>query len=168
MEDDTRSIWDRGNAAFRRDWVWRGTPTGKRPKNSFGTGSQALMPGQDRQVSVLGGQSLAVSKYSRHPSESAELIRFLTSREMQLKLSRKRNPCYLGSGSSTKTQRILTRVLNSRALEGGADWPEVFPGLRQFAANTTRKCREHTIRRFIPRWRARSALKRPWQTCRRS
>lgn len=110
MEDDTRSIWDRGNAAFRRDWVWRGTPTGKRPKNSFGTGSQALMPRQDRQVSVLGGQSLAVSKYSRHPSESAELIRFLTSREMQLKLSQEEsllpgirefyeNPTYLDARS---------------------------------------------------------------------
>lgn len=85
MEEDTRAIWDRGNAAFFRDWVWRGTP-GERPGN-FGTSAVTLLPAEDRQVAVLGGQSLAVSKYSRHPRQAAELIRFLTSRNVQLKLS---------------------------------------------------------------------------------
>jgi trehalose/maltose transport system substrate-binding protein len=85
-EADARNIWDSGNAAFRRDWVWRGNSTLRVPDaaeaGKFGT---SLPPsGGAGHVSVLGGQSVAVSKFSVHPREAAELVRYLTSREVQM------------------------------------------------------------------------------------
>jgi trehalose/maltose transport system substrate-binding protein len=85
-EADVRNIWDSGNAAFRRDWVWRGNaPTrlqGAAEPGKFGT---SLPPsGGTGQVSVLGGQSVAISKYSGHPREAAELAKYLASRDVQL------------------------------------------------------------------------------------
>ncbi len=87
MEGDSRSIWNQGNAAFARDWIWRGTERGSAITPE--TASMTLIPGEgERQASVLGGQSLAISKYSRHPREAAQLIRYLTSQKVQLQLSK--------------------------------------------------------------------------------
>jgi trehalose/maltose transport system substrate-binding protein len=36
-----------------------------------------------RHAAALGGENLAVSRYSRHPAEAASLVRFLTSRAEQ-------------------------------------------------------------------------------------
>jgi len=85
-EDDSRNIWDSGNAAFRRDWVWRGNPRGGTETAIVpGKFSTALLPsGGSGHASALGGQSLSVSKYSAHPREAAELVRYLTRREIQM------------------------------------------------------------------------------------
>lgn len=85
LEQDDRNIWERGNAAFRRDWTWRRAPLGKSQEGTAITAISPL-PGDGAEVTVLGGESLAISTYSRHPRESAELIRFLTSREIQARL----------------------------------------------------------------------------------
>ena len=82
MEEDGRSIWEKGNAAFRRDWTWR-TPYEK-PLSS--ETAISLLPQDGAQATVLGGESLAISRYSKHPREAAELIRFLTSRDVQARL----------------------------------------------------------------------------------
>ena len=87
MEEDGRNMWDRGDVAFRRDWTWRATPFGKMPEPDQGAVAITLIPQEGKQqAAVLGGESLSVSKYSRHPREAAEFIRYLTSREVQLKL----------------------------------------------------------------------------------
>lgn len=90
-ESDTRSVWDEGNAAFRRDWVWRGNPPdGTAESIVAGKYGVSLPPsGGAGHASVLGGQSLAVSKYSQHPKEAAELVRYLTSRQVQMWLWQK-------------------------------------------------------------------------------
>jgi trehalose/maltose transport system substrate-binding protein len=85
-EADVRNIWDSGNAAFRRDWVWRGNAATRLPDvaepGKFGT---SLPPsGGAGHASALGGQALMVSKYSAHPREAAELVRYLTSRDVQM------------------------------------------------------------------------------------
>ena len=86
MEEDDRSMWDKGNVAFRRDWTWRGTPFGKLQEAGAGDTAIALLPQDGTEATTLGGESLAISRYSRYPRESAELIRYLTSRDMQFKL----------------------------------------------------------------------------------
>lgn len=87
-ESDSRNVWDAGNAAFKRDWVWRGRRD--RELQEFGGKFQAataLLPtGGAGHASVLGGQSLAISKYSQHPKEAAEFIRYMTSRGTQIDL----------------------------------------------------------------------------------
>ena len=85
-EADAQNIWDSGNAAFRRDWVWRGNPMEKLPEAAYVGKFGITVPpsGGTGHASVLGGQSLAVSKFSVHPREAAELVRYLTSREVQM------------------------------------------------------------------------------------
>ena len=91
MEEDSRNLWDAGNAAFRRDWVWKEPTIGKLPNSpAEETVEVALLPsGGAGPASVFGGESLAVSKYSDHPREAIELIRYLTSRDVQLELWRR-------------------------------------------------------------------------------
>ncbi len=87
MEEDGRNMWEKGNVAFRRDWTWRGTPFGDIHGSNQRNVAITLLPREGgNEASVLGGESLAISRYSRHQREAAQLIRFLTSREVQLKL----------------------------------------------------------------------------------
>lgn len=86
MEEDGRSIWDKGDAAFRRDWTWRGTPFGKLQVAGSGTTAIALLPQDGMEATVRGGESFAISAYSKYPRQSAELIRYLTSRDVQFRL----------------------------------------------------------------------------------
>ena len=85
-EADAENIWDSGNAAFQRGWVWRGNPTGKLADAANGGNFGVTLPpsGGTGHVSVLGGQSVAVSKFSTHPREATELVRYLTSRDVQM------------------------------------------------------------------------------------
>jgi trehalose/maltose transport system substrate-binding protein len=85
-EADVRNIWHSGNAAFRRDWVWPGNGAARLPDVAEPWKFSTSLPpsGGAGHVSVLGGQSLAVSRYSAHPREAAELVRYLTSRDVQM------------------------------------------------------------------------------------
>jgi trehalose/maltose transport system substrate-binding protein len=89
-EQDSRNVLHAGNAAFARDWLWRqfsGESLIPNPKAMIAT---ALLPsGPAGRASTLGGQSLAISKYSHHPQEAAALVRYLTSHDEQLTLWKK-------------------------------------------------------------------------------
>ncbi len=86
-EQDSRNVLHAGNAAFARDWLWRqfsGESSLPNPNEMIGI---ALLPaGPAGRASTLGGQSLAVSKDSKHPEEAAALVRYLTSHDEQLAL----------------------------------------------------------------------------------
>lgn len=89
-EQDSRNVLHAGNAAFERDWLWRQFSEESLIPNSKAMIAIALLPGGSAgRASTLGGQSLAISKYSKHPRESAELIRYLTSHDEQLTLWKK-------------------------------------------------------------------------------
>jgi trehalose/maltose transport system substrate-binding protein len=89
-EQDSRNVFHAGNAAFARDWLWRQFSQESVTPNSNSAIAIALLPGgRARRASTLGGQSLAISKYSKHPHEAAELIRYLTSHDEQLALWKK-------------------------------------------------------------------------------
>jgi trehalose/maltose transport system substrate-binding protein len=86
-EQDSRNVLHAGNAAFERDWLGRQFSEETLLPNSTARFAIALMPaGPARRASTLGGQSLAISKYSVHPKEAAALIRYLTSHDEQLTL----------------------------------------------------------------------------------
>jgi len=86
-EQDSRNVWNAGNAAFARDWIWRqykGELLEPSLKDKIGI---ALLPaGPAGRAGTLGGQSLAISKYSAHPQEAAALVKFLTSHDTQMNL----------------------------------------------------------------------------------
>ena len=89
-EQDSRNVLHAGNAAFARDWLWRQFSEEHLLPVSSATFEVALMPtGPAGRASTLGGQSLAISKYSKHPEEAASLIRYLTSHDEQLILWKK-------------------------------------------------------------------------------
>ncbi len=86
-EQDSRNVLHAGNAAFARDWLWRQFSLELLSDNLRSSISIALLPaGPVRRASALGGQSLSVSKYSKHPQEAVDLIRYLTSHDEQLNL----------------------------------------------------------------------------------
>lgn len=87
-EEDSRNLWASGNAAFTRDWVWIIFALDKKGDSPIrGKVAATRLPsGGAGQVSVVGGQALAISKYSAHPREAAEFVRYLTSRRIQLEL----------------------------------------------------------------------------------
>ena len=86
---DAQNVWIAGNAAFMRSWTIAYASSqalGSPIRNRFDV---SLLPGnQAGRVSVLGGSGLAVSRFSSHPREALELIRFLTSEDMQVRRSR--------------------------------------------------------------------------------
>jgi trehalose/maltose transport system substrate-binding protein len=140
MENDGRNLWDSGNAAFLRDWVWRGTPEGKRLSASpHGVFNISPLPsGGARHASVFGGQSLAVSKYSEHPREASEFVRYLTSREVQLRLWQEQstlpairefyeNPEYLAASPDLEQLKSLLTggAIDRPSAITGKQYPEV-------------------------------------------
>src|SRR5882724_8815629 len=88
-EWDSLNVWVAGDAAFMRHWPSAyvdSQAAGSPIRNKFDI---ALLPGgkADR-VGTLGGWGLAVSRFSAHPREALELLRYLTRRDLQLKRSR--------------------------------------------------------------------------------
>jgi trehalose/maltose transport system substrate-binding protein len=87
-EEDSRNLWASGNAAFARDWVWIAGALSK--ENSLpirGKVAATRLPsGGAGHVSALGGQTFAVSKYSAHPRQAAEFVRYLASPQVQFAL----------------------------------------------------------------------------------
>lgn len=80
-EEASRGVFQTGNAVFMRNWpyVWalvQAENSSVRGK----VGVVALPRGQGGEsAAALGGWHLAVSRYSRHPAEAIDLVRYLTS-----------------------------------------------------------------------------------------
>lgn len=85
-EEDARGVFQNGNAVFMRNWpyAWSlGNGGDSKIKDKIGVA--ALPKGGDggKNAATLGGWQLAVSKYSKEPKLAAELVMFLTSKEIQ-------------------------------------------------------------------------------------
>jgi trehalose/maltose transport system substrate-binding protein len=88
-EWDSLNVWVAGDAAFMRYWPSAyvdSQAAGSPIRNKFDI---ALLPGgKAGRVGTLGGWGFAVSRFSAHPREAVELVRYLTSRDVQVKRSR--------------------------------------------------------------------------------
>jgi len=82
-EDDSRLMWQKGNAAFLRNWsyVYALAQQDEDISGKFAVGP--LPTGSPDGAGVLGGWQLMVSRYSRHPVEAAKLVAFLAGVEEQ-------------------------------------------------------------------------------------
>jgi trehalose/maltose transport system substrate-binding protein len=88
-EWDALNAWVAGDAAFMRNWTIAyadSQAAGSAIRNKFDT---ALLPGgKAGRVGTLGGAGLAVSRFSAHPREALELVRYLCGRDVQVRRSR--------------------------------------------------------------------------------
>ncbi|WP_026379477.1 ABC transporter substrate-binding protein [Afifella pfennigii] len=85
-EEEARGVFQSGNALFMRNWPYAWALAQADDSPIRGKVSIAPLPrgGEDgRHAAALGGQSLAVSRYSQHPQIAADLVIFLTSQEEQ-------------------------------------------------------------------------------------
>src|SRR6202166_2215247 len=88
-EWDSLNVWVAGDAAFMRNWPFAyvdSQAAGSDIRNKF---EMALLPGgKGGRVGTFGGWGLAVSRFSAHPQEALELVRYLSRRDVQVKRSR--------------------------------------------------------------------------------
>jgi trehalose/maltose transport system substrate-binding protein len=88
-EWDSLNVWVAGDAAFMRNWPSAYVDSqneGSPIRNKFET---ALLPGgKGGRVGTFGGWGLGVSRFSAHPREALELVRYLSRRDVQVKRSR--------------------------------------------------------------------------------
>jgi trehalose/maltose transport system substrate-binding protein len=90
-ETDSAHVFDIGGAAFDR--IWGGAPIThdgqfrvlhlRRSLPSGKTGYTSIPAGPGGRSGTLGGSGVAVSRYSRHPEEAIEFVRFLIRKEIQ-------------------------------------------------------------------------------------
>jgi trehalose/maltose transport system substrate-binding protein len=86
-EEDARGVFQSGNAVFMRNWPYAWGLANAPDSPVKGKVGIAILPQGSgdgaRHAAALGGQQLAVSKYSAHPKEAADLVRYLTGADEQ-------------------------------------------------------------------------------------
>jgi trehalose/maltose transport system substrate-binding protein len=83
IEEDSRNIWQSGDAAFLRSWSYV-YPLAKRSPVVGHRFAVAPMPaGKGGRASVLGGWYLGISKHTRHRAEAIQFLRYMLSPEVQ-------------------------------------------------------------------------------------
>jgi len=87
LEDDSLRIWKNGDAAFMRNWPYAYVESMRPDSSVRNQVGVTLMPKGDqpgaRHADVLGGFQLMVSKKSANKDAAIELVKFLTSPEIQ-------------------------------------------------------------------------------------
>ena len=82
-EADSLNAFRSGHAAFLRYWSSGYHPIANFPSMRGRCGVALLPSGSGRRALAMGGFQLAVSSYSRHPREAAELVLYLTGSHVQ-------------------------------------------------------------------------------------
>lgn len=87
MEEESRGVWQLGNAVFHRNWPYAYSLGNGADSPIAGKFDVAPLPAGDgpdaRSAATLGGWNVAVSKYSPDPEAAIELALYLSSAEVQ-------------------------------------------------------------------------------------
>ena len=87
MEEETRGVFQSGNAVFMRNWPYAWTLSQAADSPVRGKVGLTVLPRGEgplsRHATTLGGWSLSVSKFSKRPEQAVALIKFLVSPEEQ-------------------------------------------------------------------------------------
>jgi trehalose/maltose transport system substrate-binding protein len=88
-EWDGTNVWAAGNAAFMRNWPQASVQSRAAASTIRDKFNVTLLPaGKAGRAGTLGGTSLAVSRFSAHPREALQLVRYLCSDPVQVRRSR--------------------------------------------------------------------------------
>ena len=85
-EEESRGVWQLGNAVFMRNWPYAyglGNGADSAVKGLFDVTTLPMAAEGDTSAATLGGWNLAVSKYSPDQEASIRLVKFLSSPEEQ-------------------------------------------------------------------------------------
>ena len=85
-EEESRGVFQAGNAVFMRNWPYAWALAQADASVIRGKVGVAVLPSggeAGRHAATLGGESLAVSKYSKHPAAAASLVLYMTSAAVQ-------------------------------------------------------------------------------------
>jgi trehalose/maltose transport system substrate-binding protein len=84
-EEESRGVFQAGNALFMRNWPYAWSLAQAPQSGIRGKVGVAVLPraATGAHVAALGGESLAVSRYSRHPAIAADLVLYMTSEAVQ-------------------------------------------------------------------------------------
>jgi trehalose/maltose transport system substrate-binding protein len=85
MEEDSRAVWQGGNAAFMRNWAYAYGLGNAEDSVIAGLFDVTSLPGAEagQSAAVLGGWQVAVSKHSDNVDAAAQLALWLTSKASQ-------------------------------------------------------------------------------------
>ncbi len=118
-EEDASNFWLAGSAAFARGWpsLYALSNESSSLSGKFGT---ALLPGGRKgRASTFGGMGLSVSRYSLHPKEAVEVVRYLLSAEVE-------RDRLIATGSIPSRMSLMEdSVLLKNSVFGG--WPKGQP-----------------------------------------
>ena len=88
-ELDASNMWQAGKAAFMRNWAYEYAADRAQGRRIRERSDIAPLPsGAAGMAATLGGSGFGVSRHSLHPREAAMLVRFLCSREEQVRRCR--------------------------------------------------------------------------------
>lgn len=83
-EEESRAVWQAGNAAFMRNWPYAYGLGNAEDSVIAGMFDYAPLPmGESRAAACLGGWQLAVSQYSDNVDAAVDVVRFLASYDEQ-------------------------------------------------------------------------------------
>lgn len=85
-EEEARGVFQGGKAAFMRNWpyAWSlGNGADSPIKGKIGVAPLPKGGASGKNAATLGGWQLAVSKYSKNPEIAADLVMYMTSKEVQ-------------------------------------------------------------------------------------
>lgn len=85
MEEDARSVWQAGNAAFMRNWPYAYSLGKAEDSVIADVFDVSQLPGgeEGESAATLGGWQLGVSAYSENPEVAAAFVNFIASEEGQ-------------------------------------------------------------------------------------
>jgi trehalose/maltose transport system substrate-binding protein len=86
QEEESRGVWQTGNAVFMRNWPYAyplGNGADSPIKGKFDIAPLPAGAEGGIHAGTLGGWSLAVSRYSRHKAVAVKLVKFLSSKAVQ-------------------------------------------------------------------------------------
>jgi trehalose/maltose transport system substrate-binding protein len=84
-EEESRGVFQAGNAVFMRNWSYAWSLAQAPQSGIRGKVGVAVLPRGPggAHAATLGGESLAVSRYSRNPAVAADLVMYMTSAAVQ-------------------------------------------------------------------------------------